>query len=54
VAIEAKSGRGRRSAKQLAKDRRIATEGGIIIGKNAPRILKGKRIVLPTIEWRIP
>jgi RHS repeat-associated protein len=52
VAIEVKSGGAVRSARQLAKDRAMATEGGVVIGKNAPDALRGQQILIPTIERR--
>lgn len=30
----------------------MATEGGVIIGRNAPAALRGQQIVVPTIERR--
>jgi hypothetical protein len=30
----------------------MATEGGVVIGKNAPDALRGQQIVIPTIERR--
>jgi hypothetical protein len=52
VAVEVKSGGACRSATQLAKDKLIATEGGIVLGKHAPPDLKGRRVVIETIERR--
>lgn len=54
VAVEVKSGGAIRSATQLAKDSALATEGGTIIGKNAPAGLQGARVIIKTIERRIP
>jgi len=48
VAIEVKSGRAVRSASQVAKDRAMATKGGILVGKNAPEALRGKHMVIKT------
>ena len=50
VAVEGKSGNAVRNPKQIAKDSAMATEGGIIGGKNAPADLAGERVVLPTVE----
>ncbi|MCP4303728.1 MAG: hypothetical protein GY788_02380, partial [bacterium] len=50
VGVEVKSGSATRSAAQLAKDRLIATEGGVIVGKNAPASLRGRRVVFDTIQ----
>jgi hypothetical protein len=36
----------------LAKDNLIATEGGTVVGKNAPRGYEGRDIVVTTIEKR--
>jgi hypothetical protein len=49
-AIEVKSGSSVRTASQIAKDRIIATEGGTIVGKNAPEQLKGTHRIIDTIE----
>ncbi len=50
VAVEVKSGNAFRSTAQLAKDRAMATEGGVVIGKYAPSDLKGQRVIIETIE----
>jgi RHS repeat-associated protein len=52
VAVEVKSGDAVRNSSQLAKDQLIATEGGVIIGKNAPDALKGQQLIINTIERR--
>lgn len=52
VACEVKCGGAVRNASQLAKDRALATEGGVVVGKNAPDALRGQQIVIPTIERR--
>ena len=52
LAQEIKSGGGVRNAAQLAKDASMATEGGLVIGKNAPSALKDKRIIIETVERR--
>ncbi len=54
VAVEVKSGGAVRDATQIAKDNAIATEGGVIVGKNAPTGLEGTRVTIPTIERRVP
>lgn len=52
VAVEVKSGGAVRNARQLAKDGAMATEGGVVVGKNAPDALRGQQIAIPTIERR--
>lgn len=52
MAIEVKSGRASRSAGQIAKDSALATEGGVVVGKNAPSSLRGQQVVIPTVERR--
>jgi hypothetical protein len=52
VACEVKCGGAIRNSSQLAKDGAMATEGGVVIGKNAPNALRGQQIVIPTIELR--
>lgn len=52
AAIEVKSGRAVRSAAQVAKDRAMATQGGVVVGKNAPPELRGKRLIIKTAERR--
>ena len=47
-AIEVKSGDAVRSSSQIAKDNAMATQGGTIIGKNAPPELRGQTIKVPT------
>lgn len=51
-AIEVKAGNARRNAPQLKKDSLLETEGGVIIGKNAPGDLVGQFRKIPTIEMR--
>ncbi|WP_433958672.1 hypothetical protein [Cytobacillus horneckiae] len=51
-AVEVKAGNARRNASQLRKDFLLETEGGVIIGKNAPRDLVGQFRKIPTIEMR--
>jgi hypothetical protein len=53
VAFEAKSGNAVRNAGQLLKDGKMATEGAILVGKNAPAALRNAMIILPT-EVRRP
>jgi RHS repeat-associated protein len=52
VAVEVKSGNAVRSTAQLAKDAKMATEGAVITGKNAPADLRGQRVIIETIERR--
>ena len=52
VAIEVKSGQAVRGPGQLAKDRAMATEGGFLVGKNAPKHLRGKHMIIKTAERR--
>lgn len=47
-AVEVKSGGATRSSNQIAKDNAMATEGGTIIGKNAPPELVGETVRIPT------
>lgn len=54
IAVEVKSGNAIRNSSQLQKDNLIATEGGVLVGKNAPVNLRGKSLVFETIEKRIP
>lgn len=54
VAIEVKAGNAVRDASQLAKDAEIATQGGVLVGKNAPAALRGQRIIIQTIERNVP
>lgn len=49
-AVEVKTGNATRNASQLAKDTSIETKGGKLVGKNAPKELKGKTIKFKTIE----
>lgn len=51
-AIEVKAGGGVRNASQLAKDNALATQGGTLVGKNAPAALRGQNMVIETIERR--
>ena len=50
VAIEVKAGGAVRNVAQLAKDAALATEGGVIIGKNAPAALRGQHLIIQTVE----
>jgi hypothetical protein len=52
VACEVKCGGAARNASQLAKDRAMASDGGVIVGKNAPDALRGQQVAVPTIERR--
>jgi RHS repeat-associated protein len=54
IAVEVKSGGATRSAAQVAKDTAMASEGGRIVGKNAPDALRGQTVVIPTVERRVP
>jgi RHS repeat-associated protein len=47
-AVEVKSGAATRNAAQLAKDAAMATEGGTIVGKNAPAALRGTTLIIET------
>ncbi|MCK6575797.1 hypothetical protein L6V77_32485 [Myxococcota bacterium] len=49
-AVEVKSGGAVRSASQLAKDALLGTEGGVLVGKNAPAALRGQQLIIQTIE----
>lgn len=51
-AIEVKSGAAVRDPSQLLKDKTLATEGGVLVGKNAPPELRGTKIVVETQERR--
>jgi len=53
-AAEVKAGNGVRNAAQLAKDGKMATEGAVLTGKNAPEALRGQRVILETVERRYP
>lgn len=53
-ACEVKCGNGVRNAAQLAKDGKMATEGAVLTGKNAPEQLRGQRVILETAERRYP
>jgi len=48
VAFEAKSGNATRNAAQLLKDELMATDGAVLVGKNAPSALQGSTLVIPT------
>lgn len=50
IAVEVKSGGGGRNASQLLKDSLLASEGGVLVGKNAPGFLRGEERFLETIE----
>lgn len=54
TAVEVKAGNGMRNAAQLAKDGKMATEGAILTGKNAPDALRGQKWIIETIERRYP
>ncbi len=54
IAVEVKSGNAVRNASQKAKDAAMATEGGVVIGKNAPAALKGQNIIIETMEINVP
>jgi hypothetical protein len=48
VNVEVKSGAATRTATQVAKDNAMATEGGTIVGKNAPANLRGQKVKIET------
>jgi len=48
-AVEVKTGNGTRNASQLAKDSSMETNGGRVVGKNAPDQLRGQTVKIPTI-----
>jgi RHS repeat-associated protein len=52
IAIEVKSGNAVRGSSQLVKDSLMSSEGAVLVGKNAPDVLKGQQIILETIELR--
>ncbi len=54
IAIEVKSGGAVRNSSQLAKDALMATEGGVMVGRNAPDALRGQTVIITTIERRVP
>jgi len=54
LAVEVKAGKAVRSLAQLEKDAALASEGGVLVGKNAPAGLQGKQLVIDTIEMVIP
>lgn len=54
VAVEVKAGNASRSAAQMLKDSRMATEGGKLVGKNAPADLRGEIMKIETIERKYP
>jgi len=47
-AIEVKSGGATRNKAQIEKDQAMESEGGTIIGKNAPPELRGQSVKIPT------
>lgn len=51
-AVEVKAGGAVRNASQLAKDNALATQGGTLVGKNAPAALRGQNIAIETVERR--
>jgi RHS repeat-associated protein len=52
VACEVKCGGAARNSRQRAKDGAMASEGGVVNGKNAPPDLQDRRVVIETIERR--
>jgi RHS repeat-associated protein len=52
-AVEVKTGGATRNASQLAKDASMESNGGKIVGKNAPANLRGQTVKMPT-EVRKP
>jgi RHS repeat-associated protein len=52
--VEVKAMNGTRNNKQIAKDNAMATEGGTIVGKNAPDNLRGQTVKIKTEERRVP
>jgi RHS repeat-associated protein len=53
-AVEVKSGRAVRNASQVAKDAEMATEGAVVIGKNAPQEMQGAKATIPTVVRQVP
>lgn len=53
VAVEVKSGTGRRSVNQVSKDNAMAVSG-TPVGRNAPETLRGQSLSIHTIERRYP
>ncbi len=53
VALEVKSGGAVRDATQLLKDNLMATQGGVVVGSNAPT-LTGQRLIIPTVVINMP
>ncbi|MGG2100494.1 RHS repeat-associated core domain-containing protein [Stenotrophomonas sp. NRRL B-14846] len=54
MGIEVKAGNGVRNSAQLTKDAKMATEGAVLTGKNAPEALRGQRMIIETVERRYP
>ena len=54
LAIEVKAGNAVRNASQLAKDAELVTQGGVLVGKNAPDVLRGTHLIIQTIERNVP
>ncbi len=53
IAIEVKSGNAIRNPAQIAKDQIIATEGGVVVGKNAPAGLSGQPVKIVTVVIQV-
>jgi len=53
-ALEVKSGRGVRTVAQILKDRALATQGGVFVGRNAPEAIRRRRLAVETIEFTVP
>jgi len=54
VSVEVKSGKGKRTKAQKAKDKEVAEKGGKYVGKRAAEAgLEGRTAKTRTIEWRV-
>jgi RHS repeat-associated protein len=53
MAVESKAGGARRSAAQQMKDALLASEGGILVGRNAPSDLVGQHVVIETFVRQV-
>lgn len=54
MGVEVKAGNGVRNSAQPTKDAKMATEGEVLTGKNAPEALRGQRMIIETVERRYP
>ena len=43
-----------RRVKDELRDNLMATEGATLVGRNAPPVLRGQQLIIPTIERRYP